>query len=161
METFSALLTLCEFPSQRPVTRSFDVFFGLRLNKRWVNNRDAGDLRRHGAHYDVMVITWKRVTKTLYPKCHDRSVDLASIYRDICQWHLQRTGVLILKCDWTTVQHRGEAMYISIIDFHIYIAHKEIVSNRLVIHNLIMITGTSYEITFTISLPKLINIAPL
>ena len=23
-----------EFPSQRPVTRSFDVFFGLRLNKR-------------------------------------------------------------------------------------------------------------------------------
>ena len=42
METFSALLTLCvgnspvtgEFPSQRPVTRSFDVFFDLRLNKR-------------------------------------------------------------------------------------------------------------------------------
>ena len=42
METFSPLLALCtgnspltgEFPSQRPVTRSFDVFFGLRLNKR-------------------------------------------------------------------------------------------------------------------------------
>ena len=42
METFSALLVLCagnspitgEFPSQRPVTRSFDVFFDLRLNKR-------------------------------------------------------------------------------------------------------------------------------
>ena len=42
METFSALLALCarnspatgEFPSQRPVTRSFDVFFDLRLNKR-------------------------------------------------------------------------------------------------------------------------------
>ena len=42
METFSALLALCvgnspvtgEFPSQRPVTRSFDVFFALRLNKR-------------------------------------------------------------------------------------------------------------------------------
>ena len=27
---------LCgEFPTQRPVTRSFDVFFDLRLNKRW------------------------------------------------------------------------------------------------------------------------------
>ena len=24
----------CEFPSRRPVTRSFDVFFDLRLNKR-------------------------------------------------------------------------------------------------------------------------------
>ena len=42
METFSALLATCagnspvtgEFPAQRPVTRSFDVFFGLRLNKR-------------------------------------------------------------------------------------------------------------------------------
>ena len=42
METFSALLTICagnspvpgEFPSQRPVTRSFDVFFNLHLNKR-------------------------------------------------------------------------------------------------------------------------------
>ena len=42
METFSALLAFCEgnspatgeFPSQRPVTRSFDAFFDLRLNKR-------------------------------------------------------------------------------------------------------------------------------
>ena len=31
METFSALLALC---AGRPVTRSFDVFFDLRLNKR-------------------------------------------------------------------------------------------------------------------------------
>ena len=42
METFSALLALCagnspvygEFPSQRPVTRIFDVFFDLRMDKR-------------------------------------------------------------------------------------------------------------------------------
>ena len=40
--TFSALLTICagdspvngEFPAQRPVTGSFDVFFDLRLNER-------------------------------------------------------------------------------------------------------------------------------
>ena len=58
METFSALLSLCEgnspvageFPSQRQVRRSFDVFFD-----GWVNNRYAGDLRRHRAHYDVTV----------------------------------------------------------------------------------------------------------
>ena len=31
METFSALLAIC---AQRPETRSFDVFFDLRLNKR-------------------------------------------------------------------------------------------------------------------------------
>ena len=42
METFSALLAICagnspvpgEFPTQRPVTWSFDVFFDLRQNKR-------------------------------------------------------------------------------------------------------------------------------
>ena len=42
MEKFSALLALCEgneFPSQRPVTRSFDVFFDLRLNKRLKQSR--------------------------------------------------------------------------------------------------------------------------
>ena len=38
METFSTLLALSEgsvtgeFPSQRPMMRSFDVFFDLRLN---------------------------------------------------------------------------------------------------------------------------------
>ena len=45
-----------EFLTQRPVTRSFDVFFDLRLNKGWVNNREAGDLRRHCGHYDVNVM---------------------------------------------------------------------------------------------------------
>ena len=42
MEAFSALLAICagnspvpgEFHTQRPVTRSFDVYFDLRLNKR-------------------------------------------------------------------------------------------------------------------------------
>ena len=50
-----ALLALCagnslvtgESPSQRPVTRSFDVFCDLR---------EAGDLRSHHAHYDVTVM---------------------------------------------------------------------------------------------------------
>ena len=36
-----------EFPAQRPVTWSFDVFFDLRLINDWENNREAGDLRRH------------------------------------------------------------------------------------------------------------------
>ena len=34
LETFSALLAICAGPAQRPVTRSFDVFFDLRLNQR-------------------------------------------------------------------------------------------------------------------------------
>ena len=55
METFSVLLAICaevtgEFPAQRPVTQSFDVLFELRWLNGWVNNREAGDLRRHRAH---------------------------------------------------------------------------------------------------------------
>ena len=46
-----------DFPAQRPVTRSFDVFFDLRLNKRLRNNREAGDLRRGRGHYGVNVMT--------------------------------------------------------------------------------------------------------
>ena len=46
MDTFSALLALCvgnlpvtcEFPSQRPVMRSFGVFFDLRMNK-WLSKQ--------------------------------------------------------------------------------------------------------------------------
>ena len=41
------------------------------------------------------------------------------------------------------------------------IAQKEMVWNSLIIYHFIMITHTSYEITFTVSLPKLINIALL
>ena len=49
METFSALLAICagnspvacEFPTQRPVTRGFDVFFDMRLNE-WLSKQSWG-----------------------------------------------------------------------------------------------------------------------
>ena len=67
METFSVLLAFCagnspvtgEFPAQRPVTRSFDVFFDLSLKNGWVNNREAADLRRHRGHYDVNLMLYQ------------------------------------------------------------------------------------------------------
>ena len=64
METFSALLAICagihrspvNSPHKGPVTRSFDVFFISAQMKGWVNNGEAGDLRRNRAHYDVIVM---------------------------------------------------------------------------------------------------------
>ena len=72
MEIFSALLAICagnspvtgEFPTQRPVTRSFDVYFDLRPNERlskqwwgwwfetlsrslWRHRNETSLLRRH------------------------------------------------------------------------------------------------------------------
>ena len=79
-ETFSALPAICagnspvtgECPAQRPVTRSFDVFFYLRLTKRLSKHGEAYDLRRHRTHNDVNVMF-----KTVYGaiprisfKCH-------------------------------------------------------------------------------------------
>ena len=67
IETFSALLAICagnssvsgEFPTQRPVTLSFDVYFDLRPNKR-LSKQSWGWLffRRYHSHYDVIVMFW-------------------------------------------------------------------------------------------------------
>ena len=43
-------------PGSKASDQSFDVFFDWRLNKRF-NNREAGDLRRHRAHYGVAVMS--------------------------------------------------------------------------------------------------------
>ena len=64
METFSALLTISagnspvpgEFPTQRPVTRSFGVFFDLRLNKRLSKRSWGWWFETHRAHYDIFVM---------------------------------------------------------------------------------------------------------
>ena len=72
METFFRVTgRLCEeltgpdeFPAQRPVTWNFDFFslFCVRMND-WVNNREAGDLRRHRGHYDVIVMVIARFSR--------------------------------------------------------------------------------------------------
>ena len=71
METFSALQALCagnspvpgEFPAQRPVTRSFNVFFDLHLNERlskqswgWWFETPSCSLWRHcnGYHHKLL-----------------------------------------------------------------------------------------------------------
>ena len=65
METFSALLALCAGNSPVPVNSPHKnqwrgaLMFSLictRIND-WVNNREAGDLRRHRGNYDVIVMT--------------------------------------------------------------------------------------------------------
>ena len=58
METFSALLTICAGNS--PVTGQWRralmfSLFSTWINV-WVNNGEAGDLRRHRAHHDIIVM---------------------------------------------------------------------------------------------------------
>ena len=44
----------------------------------WVNNREAGDLRRHRAHYDVIVMGYYHVESVEYVYTHWSDVTLAS-----------------------------------------------------------------------------------
>ena len=58
METFSALLAICAVNSPHKGQWRGVLMFSLtctRING-WVNNGEAGDLRRHRAHYGVTVM---------------------------------------------------------------------------------------------------------
>ena len=57
METFPALLVFCA--GNTPASAGA-LMFSLMCAwiNGWVNNRKAGDLRSHHAHYDVTVICW-------------------------------------------------------------------------------------------------------
>ena len=45
-----------EFPTQRPVTRNLMFSLICSWISGWVNNHEAGDLRRRRTHYDVTVM---------------------------------------------------------------------------------------------------------
>ena len=65
METFSALLAICagnspvpgEFPHKGQWRGAFKCSLICTRINDWVNNGDAGDLRRYRAHYDVTVMS--------------------------------------------------------------------------------------------------------
>ena len=67
-ETFSALLAICagnspvsgEFPAQSQWRGALVFSLIYAWINGWVNNREAGDLRRYRAHYDVTVMTMMR-----------------------------------------------------------------------------------------------------
>ena len=115
IETFSALLALCvgyspvtaEFPAQRPVTRSFDVFVDLRLNRRlrkqsrcrWFGT-PSRSLWRHcnvvAMPLTAMVLAMERISGSF--SC--RRMD----FKDPCDFSIEKW----LRCKYTFIfpQHR-------------------------------------------------------
>ena len=90
METYSAWLALCagnslvtgEFPSQRPVTRSFDIFFDVGLNRR-LSNQSKG--------------WWfETPSRSLWRHCKewDHLSTLGALYQNALRWrHNDHNGV--------------------------------------------------------------------
>ena len=101
METFSALLTICagnstvtgEFPSQMPVTRSFDVFFDLSPNKRW-SKQSWGwwfetSTRSLWRHCNVRICCAWYIESTMYCECIEIQpiiTYVASVMGNYCTW---------------------------------------------------------------------------
>ena len=85
----------CEFPAQRPVTRRFDVFFDLHLNK-WLSKQSWGWLfRRHRTHYDVTVMhsDWGLLL------CHFFYVSVLEFPEGRSQWVNNMIFFFCVKCD--------------------------------------------------------------
>ena len=73
METFSALLAICGhrwIPSTKASDAELWWFFICAWINDWVNNREAGDLRRHRAHYDIIVTSRLRQTQQVVTEAH-------------------------------------------------------------------------------------------
>ena len=68
---------------------SDDVFFDISLIcawiNDWVNNREAGDLRRHRAHYDVIVMNMEPGLLSFHVDIHVSSI-LESLLI-LINWH--------------------------------------------------------------------------
>ena len=99
MEKFSVLLALCEenplvtggFPSQSPLTRSFDFSLICAWTKDWANNQDAGDLRCHRTHYDV----------TVMQSCYNFSITMNKLCNRVwytCPHHHAITKITVVYC---------------------------------------------------------------
>ena len=133
MEIFSALLALCagnslvtgKLPAQRRVTRSVWCFYLIcAWINGWVNSREAGDLRRHRAHYDVtvmwvIIIVRKRTHQ--YPRYHQVVHIPSSNHYDVIKWkHFPRYWPFVRAIHRSPVNspHKGQwrgALILSLI----------------------------------------------
>ena len=82
-----------EFPAQRPVMRSFDVSLICAWVNGWVTSREAGDLRRHRAHYDVIVLWTKSAKRFVDQERHH----IAN------QWGLYRLADILQMTFWNSI----------------------------------------------------------
>ena len=130
METFSALLAICagnspvpgEFRAQRPVTRSFDVFFDLSPNKRlskqwwgWWFKTQSWPLWRHrdvrgwGPPLGGGIVIW--LARAFGPSELD---SMLSVYRDArlhMRWMWQSPCQMLCYPRWLKIHLQSKAIH--------------------------------------------------
>ena len=99
METFSAQLAVCAGNSPGPVNSpqkgqwrgALMVSLICVSINGWVNNREAGDLRRNRGHYDVILmsksylvwhLTWSTIVAFRNSHCLDVDLSIMTLWQD-------------------------------------------------------------------------------
>ena len=73
----------------------------------WVNNREAGDLRRHRAHYDVVVMRCRLINENMLKFCNN---DIDGIVPDSSNSSALAVEIL-LSCTKPSMQRLGNSMF--------------------------------------------------
>ena len=134
MEPFSALLALCAGNSPVPVNSLHKgqwrgaLMFSLICAwiNGWVNNREAGDLRRHCGHYDVTVMLsishehdttmsmtpyipcsypFSRKKTIFFFQCEERIREIKKKGVIICLWSIKPSRPKLLASQNITISH--------------------------------------------------------
>ena len=150
MEPFSALLALCAGNSPVPVNSphkgqwrgALMFFFICSWINDWVNNRNAGDLRRHRGHYDVNVMT-----SMLSLQCR-----LSQTYFEVWAWmsnHIPSKAIVVItyifhSIDYNLLVNRGPWRFFRFIKVAVSLKAKFVVNKTWPLF--IVMNGTQYYI---------------
>ena len=133
MVLFSALLALCEgnspvtveFPSQKPVRRSFDIFFDLCLSKRlskqswgWWFGTPLGSSWRHCNDLSELLYITPHVYTNLTNVSHTNNIVTAGC-------HFKYLGAIL----WYSIFHLYGNWLIEHLYFVIYYRTRDLISN--------------------------------
>ena len=92
METLSASLAIC-------AGNSWFTLICARING-WVNNREAGDLRRRCTHYDAIVMCKGNPMVASHGRTHSSAllivISIATVSSSVKLWYLS----VALRCSW-------------------------------------------------------------
>ena len=126
MEKFSALLAFCagnspvtgKFPTQRPVTRSFNVCFDLHLNKRlikqlwgwWFKMPSCSLWRHRNVFRDVNISMYISTNKQF----------IATLINQWCyKWNLGKQACCLMSVGYENVRYLSEGNIYEEINIHV------------------------------------------
>ena len=122
METFSALLAICvgnspvagEFPPPQGQWRGALTFSLICAWKNgWVNDGEVGDLRRHRAHSDVMVMNWT----------HGNNLQLAKFKSNFANFHSRKLVVAELAAQGAKELYACTVLILFVFDIPYFFVH--------------------------------------